>query len=283
MSEVLTTVFDRENARALLPKVSSADNKATRGRSLLIAGSKSYPGAGVLAARAALRSGSGYAVLAQDAPPFLALENPDFLVVDLQTTRLRDLAFDAVAIGPGCGADEATAIRIRELNDLGCERTVLDADALTVLSAEPLLKVRASWILTPHEGELSRLMGVSADAIRLERSKWVLASQKKYGCVVLLKGHRTLIAHSRADTVELREVRAGNSALAKSGTGDVLTGVITAFLAQGLVPVDAAALGAFVHGEAADLWVAKGRDPLSMLASDLIELLPEALARLRLS
>lgn len=270
-------LFGMSEAKALLPAVSTRDNKTTRGRSLIIAGSAEYPGAGVLSARAALRAGSGYVILAQDHPPFQSLDNPDFLVLDLARHEIQKQHFVAAAIGPGCGVNESTEHRIEALAGMALDRVVVDADALTVLAQKPNLPHRPSWIFTPHEGELSRLMNVSSEVIREDRQRWARNAQKQWNCVLLLKGSGTLVCSGD----DLVEIRAGNPALAKSGTGDVLTGIITAFLAQGLSSKDAACLGAFVHGYTADQWVQGGRDPLSMLASDLIEHLPQALHSIR--
>ena len=96
------------------------------------------------------------------------------------------------------------------------------------------------------------------------------------GCIVILKGHKTLIA----DAHEIREIQSGNPALAKAGTGDVLTGMIAGLLSQGVRPIDAACLAVFIHGFTADIWIKK-YDPLSLIASDLIELLPSTIKKIR--
>ncbi|MNJ92650.1 Bifunctional NAD(P)H-hydrate repair enzyme Nnr [compost metagenome] len=272
-----TVSFGLQEARQLLPKVTRQDNKSSRGRTLIIAGSAEFPGAGILAARAALRSGSGYVLLAQHDPPFLSLEHPDFLMVDLDKHSLGEQHFDAAAIGPGCGVNEKTDRHLQSLFEMQVDRLVVDADALTVMARNTNLERRSTWILTPHEGEMSRLLNIPAEVIREDRAHWVREAQRLFGAIVLLKGHETLIASE----TELVKIQAGNSALAKSGTGDVLTGIIASFLSQGLAPMQAACLGAFAHGCTADLWVKGGRDPLSMMASDLIEFLPQTLFHIR--
>ncbi|MDG0816892.1 NAD(P)H-hydrate dehydratase [Bdellovibrio svalbardensis] len=269
--------FGRKSAGRLLPAVSTRDNKARRGRSLLLAGSHNYPGAGVLAARAALRMGSGYVILAQPNIAVSSLENPDFLLCDLNDKRWEELKFDAILVGPGFGVNEFTASVIRRLKELQFEKVILDADALTVCAQENLFPLPRTWIVTPHTGELARCLKVTSEDIDQDREHFVKLAQEKFQCVVLLKGHGTLIRRS----ARTYKILSGNSALAKAGTGDVLAGMITALRAQGLRPARAALLGAYLHGACADLWVAKGRDSLSLMASDVIEILPEVIHRVR--
>lgn len=269
--------FDRRKARALLPSRGKSQNKSHGGRSLIIAGSPGYLGASVLAAKAAARSGSGYTILLCNHNTVQPLKNPDFLTAEASPTRLTKIHFDSVGIGPGLGVGTKTEAFIKRLFKMKVPSVVLDADALTVLSKKPSLALAPSWILTPHEGELSRLLKVPTQKLIKARSEYAELAAKRFGCIVLLKGSPTLICDGR-HTVK---IESGNPALAKAGTGDVLTGLITGFLAQGLHPMEAASLGAFVHGLAADLWVKSGRDHLSLLASDLLEWVPIALAQLR--
>jgi ADP-dependent NAD(P)H-hydrate dehydratase len=267
--------FTNKSAAYFLPKISERDNKSKRGRSLLFAGSKNYQGAAVLAAKSALRAGSGYVTVAQFEAPIVALENPDFIVRDI--TEGIKFQFDAVLIGPGFGVNEKTASLIRELKNQKITKVILDADALTVCAQWKLFPLPASWIVTPHSGELARVLNVPVEQVDQDRVKAVQKAVKLCQCTVLLKGHGTLVGLGN----KIYQNSTGNSALAKSGTGDVLAGIITAFRAQGLGSASAALLGAYVHGTCANFWVAKKRDPLSMTASDLIELLPEVLYRVR--
>ncbi len=266
-----------KSAAKLLPQVSVSDNKARRGRSLLLAGSHDYPGAGVLAARAALRMGSGYVTLAQPNIAVSSLENPDFLLCDLNDKNWEDLKFDAILIGPGFGVNEFTASILRRLKALQVERVVVDADALTVCAQEKLFPLPRTWIMTPHAGELARCLDVTSDEIENNREYFVKLAQEKFQCIVLLKGHQTLVRRSN----RTYKILSGNSALAKSGTGDVLAGMITALRAQGLSSVRAALLGAYLHGACANLWVARRKDSLSLTASDVIESLPEVIYKVR--
>jgi NAD(P)H-hydrate epimerase len=261
--------YTRRRAAGDLPKRSRHDNKTRGGKTLVIAGSEGMWGAAVLSATAAARAGSGYVYVLKTSKRFPIARNPDLLVLP----KVSDLSrFQAVAIGPGLSGDRFIKQWLRRLRSR--EHVVVDASALDQIGK---LKLPPTWILTPHEGELARLMGVTSAQIKAARMKHVLAAQKKFGCVVLLKGHRTLVA----DGTHVYEVQAGNAALGKAGTGDVLTGIIAAFLSQGVPPARAAALGAFVHGYMADRWIKSGNDVLSLIASDLLAMLPQALKQIR--
>lgn len=270
-----TKFYDKVDARRDLPARKKTDNKTHGGKCLLIAGSKAMPGAAVLCARAAARSGAGYVYLFKSTAPISFQREPDFLRQTLATSGELE-KFEAFALGPGCGPSSKLPTWIRRLAKQGAEHVVLDADALNVL-AKMKIKLPPTWILTPHEGELARLMKTGSASIRNDRKKSALGAQKKFGCIVLLKGHGTLVASGTS----LWQIRSGNVALAKAGTGDVLTGMITAFLAQGVLPERAACLAAWLHGHLADEWLREGRDILSLMARDLPERLPALLARLR--
>lgn len=270
-----TRTFTRTNAKYFLPKISEQDNKSKRGRSLLFAGSKAYQGAGVLAAKAALRAGSGYVTVVQTELVSTALNNPDFIVRSLFDEN--KFSCDAVLVGPGFGVNKKTAEIIATLKKQNVKKVVLDADALTVCAQWQLFPLLPSWIITPHTGELARILNFSSEKIENNREAAVHAAIKLCQCTVLLKGHNTLVGRKNI----IYQIRSGNSALAKSGTGDVLAGIITAFRAQGLGSASASLLGAYLHGACADLWVQQSHDPLSMMASDLLELLPLVMKSVR--
>lgn len=313
-----TNKFGLAQARKLLPRRQTSANKASVGKSLIIAGSHGMYGAAVLSATAATRAGSGYVRLMTEASRFPSGRYPDFLVVDWKN-KIAIVDFDAAAIGPGLGRSARARALLRELRreasktvvrssrsaksmKIAAHAAVLDADALRLVADFGWRDLPAAWIMTPHEGELAALLGdVSADEIRRNRRAAAIRACEKFGCVVVLKGHRTLVASPVSDgsdhrvrqgrgqsqrrggqhSVRVFEIQSGNAALAKAGAGDVLTGVIAAFLAQGLSPAEAACLGVFVHGRVADDWLRSGRDILSLMASDLLEWLPKTLARVR--
>jgi NAD(P)H-hydrate epimerase len=175
---------------------------------------------------------------------------------------------DAVAIGPGLGRGDGTRELVRILLERLEQPVVLDADALWGL--EPFTR-RAPTILTPHTGELARLLGATADEVDGYRLDAARRAASQFGCVVLLKGADTLVAEGRQGVLVAGY---GQPSLATAGTGDVLTGVVAAFLAKGLEPRLAAAAGAVAHGLASRLVAA----PVGLVASDLLPGLQRALA-----
>lgn len=260
-----------KKARVDLPIRKNHDNKTRGGKCLVIAGSKGMQGAAVLTATAASRAGAGYTYLLNS--EYSNIRHPDFLSVKGVPDFLN---YQGIAMGPGFRNPSKIRLYIHKMIQLGCQNVVLDAEALNVVAILKR-KLPPSWILTPHEGELSRMLNISSSEIRKDRKKYVVLAQKKFGCVILLKGPRTLIA----DAADCWQIQSGNPALAKAGTGDVLTGMITGFLSQGLQPSVAACLGSFVHGFMADRWIRSRKDILSLMASDLLNELPSALFFIR--
>ena len=272
-------------ARQDLPKRKKTANKSTGGKCLIVAGSKGMWGAAVLAASAAYRSGAGYVYLKTQSARFPIGKNPDFLSLNKSINFLSKktidskLVFNAIAIGPGLSKKSFISDWIKKLAKIAKISVVVDATALNILAnwKGPLPKIPPNWILTPHEGEMARLLGETVNYVRANRMQALATAQKKYGCIVLLKGHQTLVTDGHIQFT----IPSGNSALAKAGTGDVLTGIITGLLAQGLDSISASSLAAYIHGLAADIWIEEGNDHLSLMASDLLNLLPKAIARLR--
>ncbi len=264
--------YSAKNARADLPTRNYQDNKTRGGKCLVIAGSKGLYGAAILTSLAASRTGAGYTYLISSGKIPIA-RHPDFLLI---TGRPKFSDFQAIAIGPGYQDQKKIKNYLQSMRTLKIKNAVLDAEAMNVLAASNK-KLPKTWIITPHEGELSRILKISAQTIRNDRKKYIVAAQKKLGCIVLLKGYRTLIA----DGTSLWEIQSGNPALAKAGTGDVLTGMIAGFLSQGLSPLSSAQLATYIHGFIADNWIKSGKDIISLMASDIIELIPKALFKVR--
>jgi NAD(P)H-hydrate epimerase len=244
----------------------------------LVAGSPGMGGAAALCAAAAARTGAGYVRLST--PGGLAAGAPvEAVLTELPGTAwagavLDDLArFGALVVGNGLGTAEATRAAVREVVD-GATRagapTVVDADGLTALGERAAEVVGPTTVLTPHDGEYARLAGRPPGADRLAAARDLARAT---GAVVLLKGPATVVADPDGRALVST---AGDARLATAGTGDVLAGAIGALLAQGLDPWRAAAAGAFLHGRAGALgW------PRGLVAGDLPDLLPVALAGLR--
>lgn len=263
-------------------------HKGDFGRALLVGGSRGMSGAISLSGQAALRSGAGLVtlavprcvldVVASIEPSYMTtpLVDDDDHIAKSATETVVGLAQNAtaVALGPGLGRrpnlTEFVGALFREIN----KPMVVDADALFALGErkEALVKPGAPRILTPHPGEFARLAGTLPEAPQRITAAAELASKNPDGkIIVVLKGHNTVVT----DGTQFSVNRTGNPGMATGGTGDVLTGIITALLCQGLEPFDATRLGVHVHGLAGDL-AAEDLGQVSMIASDLIHYLPKA-------
>lgn len=258
----------KKDLRKFLPQRADSANKTHGGKCLIVAGSEGMWGACYLSALGAARVGAGYIYL--PATTKNLSDYPDFLSYKISEKMNLD-HFKALAIGPGLTVTTTIKKLFHHLEEQFAKPVIIDAGALALVK-----KIKENWIITPHEGELAKLLDMSSDEIRKDRFKAVKMAQEKFGGIVVLKGHHTLVATKSM----IYEIQTGNKALAKAGTGDVLTGMIVGFLAQGLNPIDAAVLACGVHGYVADRWV-KDKDYLSLMASDLIDEIPRALFTLR--
>ena len=272
--------------RTLLPERRRDGHKGTFGWVLIAAGSARYWGAAALAGRAAYRSGSGLVALAVPTliRPALAILLPEAtyptiadetLLTDLAARTLLDEMdpYEALLIGPGLH----TAISFLEtLLDSPLDELppmVIDADGLNLLAGMPNWADRlpANTVLTPHAGEMARLMGKSLETLRTH-DRIDLAREKavEWGCIILLKGAFTVVAGPDGRCAVLPFA---NPALATAGSGDVLSGIIVSLLGQGLPPFEAAVVGGFLHAAAADI---AGIDA-GLLATEIADWVPEAL------
>lgn len=257
-----------KDLKALIPLRTKTSNKSHGGKCLVIAGSRGLWGASYLCSKAALRVGAGYVYLSSETKDLS--QHPDFLSARISTSMKLDV-FSTILIGPGLKPTLKNKKLFHHIERNFEKPVVIDAGALPLIT-----KLKPNWIITPHEGELSKLLNMPADEIRKDRVKAIKIAQNKFGGIIILKGNNTLIAHSS----KIYKVMTGNKALAKAGTGDVLAGMISGFLSQGVKPIDAAILACGLHGHLADLWI-KNKDYLSLMASDLIEMIPNALFTLR--
>ncbi len=281
-------LVDEEQARVLLPPRPASGHKGTFGHTLVVAGSSGKSGAARLCATAALRSGCGLVTLAlpQSQQQVAAVGTAEVMTiacvdengafgadcVNQIEQAWRDK--NVLALGPGLG-QEIGARRLVEFVVAACPvPLVLDADALNCISANAtILAGRASGtVITPHPGEMARITGLTTEEI--QRNRVAVAAQwaEKLNSVVLLKGARTVIA---APDGRVWINSSGASGMASAGMGDVLTGVIAALVAQGMEPFAAAALGAYLHGRAAEL-CAQEFGSVGYLAGDVMERLGQA-------
>jgi len=264
-----------------LPRRDPDTHKNSVGALLLVAGHSGMAGAAILAARAALRTGVGFLRIAS--PPenrgILQEAVPEAVYVDAtDEVALGEaiVASRALGVGPGLGTEEeGRKILESVFSAKGRAALLLDADALNLISmghGRPLEELGGDRdvVLTPHPGEMSRLTGVEVSAVTAQRPALALALAKDTGCVVLLKGMPSLVA-TPASRLHVDTV--GSSDLAAAGMGDVLSGVIAAFLAQGSPPQEAASLGLFTSGRAA----ARTGLGVSLTPEDVVEAMPGAL------
>lgn len=277
-------LLTRAAARAFLPPRPLAGHKGTFGHVLVVGGALGKTGAALLSALGALRAGVGLVTLAAPrtlVPIFasqlteamcLVLDDAgsgDFAVVHAAQIRREAEARDALVLGPGLGQSEAAAALARDLATHAGVAAVVDADALNAFAgALDALRSVAPRILTPHPGEAARLLASDTAAIQADRAGAARVLARRSNAVVVLKGARTVVANPAG---ELSINATGGPGLAAGGSGDVLAGILGAFLARGLSAWDAARLGVQLHGLAGDLGPAQGG-----LASELAARLPAA-------
>ncbi|HVS65702.1 MAG TPA: NAD(P)H-hydrate dehydratase [Thermoanaerobaculia bacterium] len=276
-----------------LPERAAASHKGDHGHLLVVAGSRGMSGAAVLCASAAIRAGAGLVTVATPQSVraecasgvreamTLGLGDPErgaFEPADHETLVAAAAERDALALGPGVGRGRETRAAIRRLALEAAVPIVLDADGLITFAADSgALRARtAATVLTPHPGELARLLELETSEVQAERLGAVRRAAEESGAVVVLKGRRSLIAEPGG---EVGINPTGNSGMATGGTGDVLTGVIGALLARGFEPFAAAQLGTFWHGLAGDL-AAEAETPTAMAAGDVVRELGSALRRI---
>ncbi|MEQ1664538.1 MAG: NAD(P)H-hydrate dehydratase, partial [Bdellovibrionales bacterium] len=271
-------MFNDKLARRYLPNRKERSNKSNFGRLVVMAGSKNMWGAGILATQSAYRMGAGYVYWAAKETPFQQLEQtPEVLISNLENEEIWDVnKIDAYAVGPGLGTTEEVADLIRRLKKNKAKKVVIDADALAVCARYKLFPLPKSWVATPHSAELSRWLKIDIKEIEADRYAAALAGAKLAGCHVLLKGYRSVLSYGNRCMV----INSGNSALAKAGAGDVLTGMIGSLLAQGLDTLQASATAAYIHGRLADEWVRQGNDKRALNPNDLKDSLGSLLGRI---
>ncbi len=275
------TELDHKQVLSILPDRLPETHKGNYGKVLLLCGSRGYTGAAYLAAMGALRSGAGlvflgvpesiYAIEAvklNEPVVFPLLDRNGKLSNDAIGEILERLPkMDAVLIGCGMGQSEDTLAVVKAVLENARCPVVVDADGINLLSAHrDILRGRVyPTILTPHDVEFQRLGGSLAE----NRMESAAALAKELGCIVLLKGHRTCITDGKAAYLNTT----GNPGMAVGGSGDILAGIIVSLLGQGVSPLEAVAVGAWLHGAAGDL-CAKEIGQYGMLPTDMLMRLP---------
>jgi NAD(P)H-hydrate epimerase len=278
--------------RSSLKKRPRDSHKGNFGRIFILAGSRGLTGAAVLCSNAALRSGAGLVTLGipSSLNAIMSKKLTEVMTLSLAETKELTLALkaedsilkkiknsDIVVLGPGLSQNPETQKLINRLIPKIDKPMVLDADALNAISKNPgvLKKIKSKYVVTPHLGEMSRLIDRSTEYIKNNR----LIVAKKFSCdynaVVVLKGASTIVAGPDG---KYYINTTGNPGMATAGSGDVLAGIIAGFSGQGLDMFNAAKLGVYIHGIAGDI-AAKDKGEVGLIAGDLLESIPYAIKR----
>ena len=276
--------IDAEFIKKMLPPRNANTHKGDYGKILLLCGSRGYTGAAALSAMGALRTGAGLVYLAVPEsiyaieatkllePVVIPLPDKDGMFAQAACDKVNSMIsnMDGILIGPGIGQSNGPLSLLESvLNNAKCP-VVVDADGINILSRhKDILRERTSpTILTPHDGEFVRIFGHIAE----DRCQCAADLATELGCIVLLKGHRTIITDG--DICYINQT--GNPGMAKGGSGDVLAGMIVSLIGQGIAPLEAAASAAWLHGRAGDL-CADSLGQYGMLPQDMVNVLPKLL------
>ncbi len=291
-------ILERKGAMNIVETVPKLEPRATDahkgdfGKVCIIAGSRGMSGAAALAGRAALRAGAGLVRVAtpKSVLPIVASIEPSFTTIALPEDSLGRISAkaintvleaagenDAVAFGPGVGISGALRSALESLLEQEQLRLVIDADGLNNLAGIKNwpARIKAKLILTPHPGEMKRLWsGLFREQQPMDRQEQATRLAQQTGSVVVLKGAGTVVTDGERIYVN----KTGNPGMATAGSGDVLTGVITALVGQGLSDFDAAVLSVYVHGSAGDI-AAEKIGQVSLMATDIAQALGDAFMR----
>jgi NAD(P)H-hydrate epimerase len=285
-------LLTRERMRELVPARAADSHKGDFGRVLVIAGSLGRSGAAHLAALGALRSGAGLVTVAtpKSCLPIVAAMAPEYMTEGLEETaagtvdyaaldRVLDFQADVIAVGPGLGQAPGTAAFVHGLLERAGIPLIMDADALNAFREDPdrlLGRDGVDVVITPHPGEMARLLNLSVEAVQHDRLRHATDFASRHRVHVVLKGHRTVIATPENRTfINLT----GNSGMATGGTGDLLTGMIAAWFGQLLDAEAACKLAVYLHGTAGDLAEADEGE-VALVAGDVAARLGDAVLEL---
>lgn len=261
-------ILTKGSIKSQIKEREAFSNKSDYGHALVIAGNKGQMGAAVISAKACLRSGAGLlsVCVPQDERSALQSAIPEAMLLMREVNGYDLDKFSAIGIGPGIGTDRASEELLLNIMSKFNKPLLLDADALTIISANKKLlsKIPVKTIITPHHAEFDRLFGVHQN--NDDRINTAIKKAKEHSIIIILKNHITVIISPEKTFYN----STGNAGLAKGGSGDALTGMITSFLAQGYKPLNAAKISVYLHGLAADLTL-KEQSMESMIITDVIE------------
>lgn len=281
--------IDAKLVLPFLPKRDDNSNKGSFGKILNIAGSRLFSGAAFLSSKSALRIGAGYVSLAcpDEIISRIAPALPEITYLPLKSNSVGSINdeniieeihnYDVISVGCGLTTCEDTQkfliSFLKQINDR--QKLIVDADCLNILALHRNELSLKNTIITPHPKELSRLLNISLAEVNENREKYARITSQTYECITVLKGHNTIVTNG--DKIYVNTT--GNSALAKAGTGDVLTGMIAGLLSQKVPAYQAAMLGVYLHGLAGNI-ASEDYTKYSVLASDVIEYIPFAISDL---
>ena len=292
-NKIKTNMVTKEIVKSLIPFRASYSHKGSFGKVLILAGSVGMTGAAYLASEAAMRSGAGIVVLGipRSLNPIMEVKLTEVMTFPLTETKKQSLGEDAeetilklmkdfsvLGIGPGISRELETQRLVRKIIEKSNIPLVIDADAIYALSKDTsiLKKVKVPLVITPHPGEMAKLINKGIDYILNNQLDITREIAQKYGIVVVLKGARTIIANKEGEAY----INVGdNSGMATGGSGDVLTGIICSLIAQGADNFSAAITGVYIHSLAGDL--ARGiKGERGMIAGDILSQVPQAFLNL---
>lgn len=278
---VKESMLKKEEMRKYIPIRNEYAHKGDFGKVAIIAGSKGFTGAAYITTKAAVKSGAGLVTLCcrEEIQKIMSNKFIEAMTVSYKENERLNKTLkesDVIAIGPGMGNNEITLELIKGILSTTKCPLVIDADGINVLKDKlSLLKnKKEAVILTPHLGEMSRITGIPVDKIEKNRLEIAKEFSKKYNVIVLLKGYNTVITDG--DKVFVNST--GNSAMASGGMGDCLTGIIASFIGQGLSPINAACLGAYVHGYCGEKL---SKEMFCVNANEVLKKLPYAIKEIQ--
>ena len=267
-------ILNHEEYRKLIPLRELYGHKGNYGRALIVAGSNGFTGAAYITTECTIRGGAGLVTLAcsKDIQNILSEKLIEAMTVSYENSNFTSIIekSDSIAFGPGIGTGEFEAeIFKKVINNSVCP-LVIDADGITILANhnDLLKKLKGRAVITPHPGEMARLLGVSIKEVESDRLNISIEFAKKYGIIVLLKGYNTIITDGKNTYIN----PTGNSKMASGGMGDALTGIINAFISQKVNILEAALIGAYIHGYIADKL---SKEVYILNARDIIKEMPK--------
>ena len=295
-SKIIYETNEHSLLAKLLPERPGDGHKGTFGRGVIVSGGLSYTGAPTLVCNSFFRSGAGYCILVcpRSLYPILSSKLTETVIRPVSEVRKKQVISlralgqildwarnaDSIVVGPGLGRYRETIEMVQRLViKPGLPPMLIDGDGLYALAGKEEIfdQITAPFVITPHIGELSRLLGKSKDIVNAQKITEAKNWAEYFGGVLVIKGNPTIIVSPEYPRIVLNTT--GNNGMAKAGSGDVLSGLIGGFLAQGLAPFDAARISVYIHGLAGDI-AAEVVGIRSLIPTDIIEHIPEAINRL---